>query len=109
MMRFNKYGAKALIVEGYRFASQAEARRYGELQLLERAGEIDGLNLQPHFPLIVKGTKVGYYIGDFEYFDKRGHLVIEDVKSPATRTSLYRLKKKLVKAIYGIEIAEVEA
>ena len=34
-------------------------------------------------------------------------LMVEDVKSPATKTAVYRLKKKLVKALYGIEIIEV--
>lgn len=90
------------------FDSKREARRYGELKLLERAGEINGLILQPKFPLVVNGEHVCAYVGDFEYRDKAGRRVVEDVKSAITRKHpVYRLKAKLFRAVMGFEITEV--
>ena len=100
-----KYGARRTEVDGHSFASQREANRYGELRLLEQAGEISGLELQPKFPLIVNGQKVATYIGDFRYMDATGAVVVEDAKG--VRTPLYRHKKRLLSALYGIEIREV--
>ncbi len=56
----------------------------------------------------MNGLKIGRYIADFRYFDnERNVAVVEDVKGgKATMTPIYRLKKKLVKALYGIEIVE---
>lgn len=98
-----KYRAKPVVIDGVRFASQAEARRYGQLKLLEKAGQISGLELQPKFPVVVNGMKVCTYIGDFAYFDGKGRIV-EDVKG--VQTPMFRLKRKLVEATYpGVLIA----
>lgn len=110
-----KYRNVKTVVDGITFDSKKEANRWCELKLLEKAGEISGLKLQPEFPITINGQKVCKYIADFEYVDSELDLspvalrtVIEDVKSPATRkNSTYRLKKKLVEAVYGIEITEV--
>lgn len=112
MGRKNKYGAKATVVDGIRFDSMREANRYQELKLLERAGEIIHLRIQPEFELNAwsNGDRpiVGTYRGDFSYFDMRAKdRVVEDVKSPATKTALYRWKKRHMRAQYGIEIREV--
>lgn len=93
-------------VDGIKFDSRAEARRYNELKLLERAKEIDHLGLQPSFDLTVNGHLVCRYIADFSYFI-RGERVIEDVKSKATKTPQYRIKVKLLRALTGIEVREV--
>jgi hypothetical protein len=102
-------------VDGIVFASKAEARRYAELRLLEKAKEIYDLELQPKFPIYV--TRPGHttsrsdkpvttYIADFRYRrGPRGILTIEDVKG--MKTPVYRLKKKLVEAQYGIQIQEI--
>ncbi|CAB5220218.1 Protein of unknown function DUF1064 [uncultured Caudovirales phage] len=104
----NKFGAKRTEFDGVSFASKAEAKRYAELSILQRAGQIENLKCQPKFPLTVEGVLVGSYIADFSYFLKGStDLIVEDVKSPATKTALYRLKAKLVKAIHGITIVEV--
>lgn len=104
----SKYRAIPTEVDGVRFASKAEARRYGQLKLLQASGEIRDLALQPRYPLAVKGQKVATYIADFAYTDRlTGKFIVEDVKSAPTATPLYKLKKKLVKAIYGIDIMEV--
>ena len=100
----NKYHAKRTEVDGHTFDSAKEARRYSELKLLERAGEIVGLRLQPKFPLVVNDTKIADYKGDFEYRDASGRRILEDTKG--FKTPVYRLKKKLVRALYGIEILE---
>lgn len=107
MARRSKYGAVPTEVDGIRFASKAEAKRYSELKLMERAGEISHLELQPVYPLIVNGVRVGKYIGDFRYRDtKSGRLVHEDRKG--VRTPLYRLKKRIVEALYpGVTITEI--
>lgn len=115
-VRRHKFNAKATVVDGVRFASQKEARRYQELKLLERVGEITHLVLQPRFDLwaakpLNKGwrdiVKVGAYVADFQYRDQRngGYTVVEDVKG--MKTSIYQLKKKFAEACHGIEIREV--
>lgn len=104
----SKYRAIPTVVDGVRFASKAEAKRYGELKLLERAGQVRGLLLQPAFVLhaVREGrlVAVGKYVADFAY-QKDGALVYEDVKG--MRTPLYRWKKKHVEAEYGIQIQEI--
>jgi hypothetical protein len=108
----SKYGAQPQIVDGIRFASKREARRYFELKMLERAGEIKELSLQPKFPLYVASPhrteriKVCDYIADFRYRKgPTGLLVIEDAKG--MKTPVYRLKKKMFEAQYGLQITEV--
>ncbi len=112
----SKYGATPTVVDGIRFDSKKEAERYGELKIREQAGDICGLEVQPRFTLYVMTTgqqepggysvQVGEYRADFRYA-AAGAVVVEDVKSTATRTPLYRLKKKMVEAIYGITVVEV--
>lgn len=95
-------------VDGIEFASKKEARRYGELKLLERAGRITGLKVQPSFPLDVNGKPICRYVGDFEYQTSAGDRIVEDVKSPITRKHpVYRLKAKLFEAVVGFPITEV--
>lgn len=102
----HKYGAVRTEVDGISFASKAEAKRYGELKLLQKAGKIKQLTLQPKYPLVVNGVKVCDYIADFEYLVLgKSWPVVEDVKG--MRTTIYRLKKKLMQAIHGIEIREI--
>lgn len=75
--------------------------------MLQRAGHIELLERQVKYPLVVSGLKVGTYIADAAYFDKQtGEHIVEDVKG--FLTPVYRLKKKLVKALYGVEIREVK-
>lgn len=111
----SKYGAVRTKVDGVTFASKREAKRYGELKMLEKAGEISELELQPVYPLYVRGPnmamiKVATYRADFRYrllsdgWPGNG-TVVEDAKG--VRTETYRLKKKMVEAIYGITITEV--
>ena len=113
----SKYGAVKTEVDGIVFDSKKEAARYQELKLMERAGEIRGLVLQPTFVINVEGKKICSYKADFRYeLLVRGRdglrdpnrtytNVVEDVKG--VKTPVYRLKKKLVKACHGIDVTEV--
>lgn len=113
-MTISKYRAQPTMSHGIRFHSKREAARYAELLLLEKAGEISDLTLQPAFDLKVVGgfvkdiiTTIGKYSADFRYFDYSSNTwVIEDVKSPPTKTPIYRWKVKHLKAQYGIEVKE---
>jgi len=101
----HKYRAKATTIDGHAFPSRAEAGRYGELQLLEKAGAIRNLKCQPSFSLDVNGVHIANYRADFRYVDVRtGVAVIEDKKG--LRTDVYRIKKRLMKACLGIDVQE---
>lgn len=102
--RQGKYGNRKTEIDGFVFDSLREANRYSELRILEKAGEIFDLELQPEFPCFVEGKKICVYIADFRYNNGKGE-VIEDAKG--MKTAVYRLKKKLVEALYNFEIFEV--
>jgi hypothetical protein len=103
--RRSKYHAVPVMVGAIRFASKREGRRYQDLQLLQRAGEIVGLELQPSFEIRVNGRHICIYRADFRYIvAATGKTVIEDAKG--MKTPVYRLKKKLVEAQYDIQIQE---
>ena len=108
-MAAHKYKAIPTNVDGLRFDSKGEARRFQELQLLEKSGEIKDLRLQPAFDLHAHGSpeiKVGTYKADFEYIETAtGARIIEDFKG--VKTPMYRWKKKHLLHEYGIEIREV--
>jgi len=112
----NKYRNKKIIIDGIEFHSTKEGKRYMELKLLERAGLIRELELQPAFLLLPGFKKNGItyrktmYIGDFKYFDvEQDKYIVEDVKSPATaKDKVYRIKKKMFEYKYeDLEIKEV--
>lgn len=105
-MANNKYHAVPTVIDGIRFASKAEAKRYQFLALLQRAGNIRDLELQPRYPLHVNGWKLGEYRADFRYVMKDGTTVVEDVKG--VLTPMYRWKKKHVAAEYGVDVVEVQ-
>lgn len=108
----NKYHAKKTEVDGIKFDSRAEANYYMDLKLLQKAGEIVRIELQPEYELIPPFTYQGKkyraikYRADFlaEYED--GHIEVVDVKGKATRT--YQIKKKLLlyryPDIYFVEV-----
>jgi len=105
----SKYGAVPTEVDGIRFASKAEARRYGELKLLLAGGAIADLEVHPKaYQLVVNGVKIGRYTADFRYFDReRNRVTVEDVKGSPSRD--YRLRKLLVRALFDVEIVEIPA
>lgn len=102
----SKYNAKKVTVDGIRFDSKREAKRYEELKELEAAGVISQLELQPRFELQegfkYKGRAIRKieYVADFKYLEmKQGLWVVEDVKG--MKTDVYKLKKKLFLYKYG--------
>lgn len=109
----NKYRNKKIVIDGIEFDSKKEMNRYRELKLLEKAGLIRELELQPAFLLIPTFKKNGKtyrkttYIADFKYFDvELGKYIVEDTKG--FRTDLYKLKKKLFEYQYKeLEIKEL--
>ena len=110
MERRSKYGSRKTVALGVAFDSAAEARRYQELRLLEAASEIRDLEMQVKFSLDVNGQHVCNFFVDFRYWSNRSNrTVLEDVKSKPTITPVYRLKKKLLKAVYGFDVQEVLA
>ena len=102
-----KYNNTKIRVDGRLFDSKAEAARWQELSLLERAGEITELERQVEYELIPKqkGERAVKYIADFRYKDHEGKVVVEDTKG--VRTPVYILKRKLMLRVHGIRIREV--
>lgn len=93
------------MIDNIRFASKREGKRYSELKLLERAGQIRNLELQPKFPLKINGSLICTYVGDFLYFEDNKR-VIEDSKG--FKTKEYIIKRKLLLALYpGMDHREV--
>ena len=107
-----KYRNKPTFVDGIRFASKKEARRYQELKLLEKAGEISDLELQPRFEFPINGEPLKYssgrkvtYFADFSYlelYSKTTQNTIEDTKGFVT--PVFKLKAALMKAVHGITV-----
>ena len=96
----HKYRAQPTTVDGIRFASKKEARRYTELRLLERAGRITNLRRQVRFKLV----QTVVYVADFTY-EESGENIVEDVKGFKTPT--YKQKRRLMQDQHGITIREV--
>jgi hypothetical protein len=106
----NKYNARKTQVGNLVFDSGAEARHYNDLLLMFAAGEITDLERQIVYPLVVNGVKVATYIADFRYTDVvSGAQIVVDVKGyrKGAAYSMFRLKKKLVYALYNVDVIEV--
>lgn len=102
----HKYGAVKTEAGGYKFASKREANRYLELKMMEHAGLIADLELQPEFPIEIDEIPICVYKADYAYFFlETGVRVVEDVKG--FQTAEYKLKKRLVEAVYKIRITEI--
>lgn len=104
-----KYKSVRTTVDGITFDSKSEARRYSQLRLLEREGQIIDLELQPSFILAPsvrfsdsKRTKPALkYVADFEYIEN-GIKIIEDVKG--MQTPVFKIKRHLMKVIHNIDL-----
>ncbi len=113
--RGQKYGNRAVVTaDGEKFDSQAEHKRWLYLVMLQKAGEIKGLRRQVPYELIPaqklrrggmeRATK---YIADFVYLTLAGVEIVEDVKGAVTPE--FRLKRKLMLWVHGIEVQEVRS
>lgn len=115
----SKYHNIKTLQNGIRFDSKKEARRFLQLRAMEQAGEISGLKLQVNFTLQEGFTKPDgervkpiVYKADFTYKkrDENGRYtlyIVEDVKTKGTRTEKYKIKRKLFREKYGMDITEV--
>ena len=103
-----KYHNKKTFIDGIKFDSKLEAERYAQLKMMERAGVIRDLELQPEYELIPSFKKDGktwrktVYKADFRYIlAEDDKTIIEDVKgSTAVITDVFRLKQKLFEYKY---------
>jgi len=105
---------------GHTHSSKKEAKRCYELHILQRAGKITHLRVEPKYELMVDGEPIlmrsaGYPNGrrasfkpDFDYFDvDLAKKIVEDTKSPASRTEAYQLRKAVFEACYpGLRVLE---
>jgi hypothetical protein len=122
-MRKNKYNARTYKVGNEVLHSRKELRRYEELLLLEKAGQIHNLRREVKYLLIPSQRETIWkngkprqgkvierecaYIADFVY-DENGQTIVEDVKGgSATKTDTYVIKRKLMLYVHGIRIREV--
>ena len=101
----SKYGNRIVEFDGYKFDSQGESMRYYQLKMLQKAGKISGLQVHVPFELIPKDEKhrAIYYEADFVYIEN-GEKIVEDFKG--FRTDVYKIKKRMMKWLYGIDIKE---
>ena len=112
-----KFGNRKTVVDGETFDSRKEARRYAELKLLERAGEVRNIERQVPFVLVPaqldeRGKVIEHparYIADFVYNDRAGRLIVEDVKGykQGAAYAVFVLKRKLMLKVHGIRVTEV--
>lgn len=109
MIKPRKYKSEPITIDGIRFDSKKEARRWEQLQLLQRAGEISGLERQVKIgleghcsPIRTPTGRLAHYVADFSYIEK-GVRIFEDSKG--FRTPEYLLKRAIL-AAQGIEIRE---
>lgn len=114
----NKYGNKQIIIDGEKFDSMKEYKRWCELRLMQRTGMIKNLERQVKYVLIPAQYKNGKcverecaYFADFVYKDKSGNEVVEDVKGYRDPNSAgyakFVIKRKMMLYFHGIRISEV--
>lgn len=100
----SKFNNKKVVTDEGTFDSQREHRHWMELKVRERAGEISHLQRQQDFVIEHNGVVITRYRADFIFFED-GQRVVADSKG--FRTDTYRLKAKMMKAFFNIEIREM--
>lgn len=106
--RFQTVEPARRTMDGVVFASQKEMKRYAELKILVRAGEITELALQPKFEIDANGEHYCTYTADFSYIEKDGTVVVEEVKSTGTaKDAAYKLRKRAAEIAFGITVREI--
>lgn len=105
----NKYHNLKTVVDGVTFDSKREAAHYVVLKKMLDEGVIKDLERQKSYTFIHNGHKLCRYVADFVYIDVcSGKVIVVDVKSYYTaKMPLYKLKKKMMRAFFGIDIQEV--
>ena len=100
----NKYRAQPVVTDEGRFASKKEYADWCGLKLREKAGLISHLQRQVKFPLSVNAQLVTTFIADAVFFENGKRVVVD---SKGVQTPVYRLKKKLMRALLNIEVQEI--
>ena len=106
--RRHKYNAKRTVVDGLKFDSKGESRRWMELRLLERAGKIRNLRRQIPYELSVVNWRadtyhqIGKYVADFAYEQPTGKTIVEEFKG--FKTAMGERNRRHVELEYGIKI-----
>lgn len=123
----NKYHAKKVEIDGIKFDSVKESRRFLTLRAMEEAGTISDLKRQVKYVLIpaqrepdtvgkrggkIKGKLLERecsYVADFVYKDAQGNTVVEDVKGyrGGGAYEIFKIKRKLMLYVHGIKIIEI--
>lgn len=99
-----KYNNQKTYIQGIKFDSKGEAMHYLYLKSLLDKGTIKNLKLQTKMEFKIDGKKIFTYYADFSYEDEKGIHYI-DVKSPITaKNPVFRLKKKIIEAVYNVTI-----
>jgi hypothetical protein len=109
----NKFNNVKIEIDGYKFDSIKEGNYYGQLKIRKQTGLIKDFKLQVKYDIVVNNIHIAKYFldfliehndGSFEYIDIKG----KDYKSQKfIKTSVFALKKKLIEAIYGIQISMI--
>jgi len=99
-----KYNNKWVMYDGINFQSAAERNRYIALKHLEASGEIKRFTRQRKFQFIVNEVLITSYTCDFVVYTNEGGIRVEDVKG--TITDEYLIKKRLMLALYDVQIYE---
>jgi hypothetical protein len=107
------------VVDGIKWKSAKQARRYRDLKLMQEYGDIRLLRWEVTYHLIVNNIEITTYRCDFEYVTRAGDRIVEDVK-PTYKSAkaekeykatgaykMFALKKRMMAAIYGIDVKEV--
>jgi hypothetical protein len=107
--RVNKFGAIKTEIDGMTMDSKREATTYQNLKMRAAAGEIQNLVADKEklrYPLQVGDVLIGYYEADFRWTDAHTKIVVvADAKGK--KTAVYQIKRKLMKAIFDIDILEL--
>jgi hypothetical protein len=105
----SKYNSVISYVDGKKFHSLKEARRYSELLLAVRGGVIKDLQTQVKYSLDINDVHICNYIADMVYqVVETNEMIVEYVKGykKGSAYAMFSVKKKLMLACHGIEILE---
>lgn len=100
-----KYRNIKTTYNGIKFDSKKEANYCFELDMRKKAGEVISYEMQVPFQVVLNEKKICKYILDFMVLLKDGSIEYVDVKG--MKTTVYRIKKKLVEAQFNLKIKEV--
>ena len=106
--RYNVVPVERRTMDGVVFASEAEMKRFADLQMLERAGEISDLRRQQSYDIEIKGHHFCTFTPDHEYLNKKGTPIIEEFKTGmSVKDKDYQLRKRAFELYYGLTVTEI--